>query len=148
MAGGKRSWPFVVTYSKRGGKSADFSRQKDGKSEHYIPDDQQLASNIPQQVFEESNYILPSVGPLLHYQVQFAFWCNDAHSRKVVSAQGGADNGGLTHRGVGAHLPPAPDGFLVPLGDPLHRLLAAPATGFQDAAHLGRVVGDSEPVSD
>jgi hypothetical protein len=44
-------------------------------------------------------------------------------------------------------LPPAPDGFLVPLGRSVHRLLAAPATGFQDAADLRRIVSDAESVS-
>jgi hypothetical protein len=43
---------------------------------------------------------------------------------------------------------PLPDGGRVPLGRPVYWSLAAPATGFQDASHLGRVVGDPEPVSD
>jgi len=42
---------------------------------------------------------------------------------------------------------PAPDGFLVPLGSPMYRLLAAPTTGFQDAAHLEGSYETPQPVS-
>jgi hypothetical protein len=43
---------------------------------------------------------------------------------------------------------PALDSLLVPLGSPLHWLLLAPATDLQDTTHLGRIIGDSELVSD
>src|SRR5918992_35099 len=69
-----------------------------------IPQHQQLPSNMPTQVLEEPDYILSSVGPLLYHQVQLASQGDASHGRQVVSAQGGPDDGSLTHRSVGAHL--------------------------------------------
>jgi hypothetical protein len=70
-----------------------------------IPDEQQLPSNMPQQVLEEPNYILPSVGSLLHHQIQLAFRSDASHSRKMFSAQRSTNDGGLAHWGVGSYYP-------------------------------------------
>src|SRR5919106_4754084 len=69
-----------------------------------IPEHQQLASNVTHQVLQEPHYLCSAVGSLLHHQVQLAFRSNAAHGRKVLSAQGGTDNGSLTQGSVGAHL--------------------------------------------
>jgi hypothetical protein len=45
-------------------------------------------------------------------------------------------------------LSPLLDGFLVSLGGSMYRLLAAPTTGLQNAADMGRMVRDPETVSD
>jgi hypothetical protein len=68
-----------------------------------IPDDQQLPSNMPPQVPKEPNYILPSVGFLLHHQVQLAPWGDTTQGRKVVSAQGSPNQWGLSDWGIGSY---------------------------------------------
>src|SRR5918992_3881616 len=68
-----------------------------------IPDDQQLPSNMPPQVPKEPDYILPSVGFLLHHQVQLASWCDASHSRKMVSAQGSTNHRSLSYWGIGSY---------------------------------------------
>src|ERR671914_2548518 len=66
-----------------------------------IPEHQQLPSNMPRQVLEETHHVGSSVGSLLHHQVELAFWSDAAHGRKVVSTQGSTDDRGLAHWSIG-----------------------------------------------
>lgn len=78
----------------------DFSAPMNWRS---IPDDQQLAFNLPQQVAQESSHICSFVCSLLHHQVQSAFLINGTDGRQMISADHLAQHRRLTSRRIGAH---------------------------------------------
>src|SRR5918992_2027382 len=67
-----------------------------------IPEHQQLSSNVPCQVLEETHHVGSTVGSLLRHQVQLAFPSDAAHRREVVSAQRGTNNRSLAYWGIGS----------------------------------------------
>ena len=68
-----------------------------------VPNDQQLAWNMPQKVLQEADDIDALKGAVLHQHVELSLWRDPADGRKMVSCQARADDRCLSHWGIGPH---------------------------------------------
>lgn len=66
-----------------------------------VPDDQELAGDVAQQVLEEADDIRALVWPLLHQHEQAPLWRHTADDGQMVATQREAENWRLPARGVG-----------------------------------------------
>ena len=78
----------------------DLSPAMNGSS---VPNDQQLAWNMPQKVLQEADDVDALKGAVLHQHVELSLWRDPADGRKVVSCQTRADDRRLPHWSVGSH---------------------------------------------
>lgn len=68
-----------------------------------IPDHQQLARDVTQQVLQKANHIRATISTLLYHQQQGTVQGDAADGRYVVPGQGHSQDGGLTAGSVGAY---------------------------------------------
>ena len=68
-----------------------------------VPDHQQFAGDVTQQVLQKADHIRATESTLLCHQQQGAVYCDAADGRYVVLGQRNSQNGGLTARSVGAY---------------------------------------------
>src|SRR3712207_1576830 len=68
-----------------------------------IPDDEQLARDLPQGVSQEAHHVWTLEGPLLVHHQQLALQGDAADYREMVAAKVLVQDGRPAHRGVGAH---------------------------------------------
>jgi hypothetical protein len=68
-----------------------------------IPDDEQLARDLPQEVPQEADHIRTLEGPLLLHHVKLAFHAAGADHRQMIACKVLMQDGSLAHRGIGAH---------------------------------------------
>jgi hypothetical protein len=68
-----------------------------------IPQDQQLARDVTQEMFEKAHNIGTSEGVVLDHHIQLSFRCDRSDGRQVIAAQVRAQDWGLTSGCIGAH---------------------------------------------
>ena len=68
-----------------------------------IPDDEQLARYLPQEVPQKAHHVLTVEGPLLLHHEELALQGDGADYREVVTAEVLVQYGSLAHRSIGAH---------------------------------------------
>ena len=68
-----------------------------------IPDHQELARNVIQQVLQKTHYIWPLEGMILDHQVKLACRGNRADRREVIPGQPLTQDGRLAYRGISAY---------------------------------------------
>ena len=67
-----------------------------------VPDDQELAGDVAQQMREEAHDVRARVGVILHQHAEPAGRCDAADDRQMIAAQWQAEDGSLTTRRGGA----------------------------------------------
>ncbi len=67
-----------------------------------IPEHQELAGDVAQQMLEEAHDIQARVGMVLHQHQQSARWGDAADDRQMIVGQGQAEDGSLPPGSVGA----------------------------------------------
>ena len=68
-----------------------------------IPDNHQLARDMPKQMLQEVHHIRAALGPLLSHQQEGPLHGDAADGRHVVSGQRDSQDGSLTAGGIGAY---------------------------------------------
>lgn len=68
-----------------------------------VPDHQQLALNMAQQMLQKAHNLRAAVGPLLRLVQQFAVHRDAADRRDALVSQGDAQDRRLANRGIGTH---------------------------------------------
>src|SRR5215212_1124140 len=68
-----------------------------------VPDEEQFARDLPQEVPQEADHIRTLEGPLLLHRVEFALHGDGADHGQMIARKLLVEDGRLTHRGVGAH---------------------------------------------
>jgi hypothetical protein len=68
-----------------------------------IPNDQQLARNVPQQVMQKIDYLLTTNGSLLHLHQQLARRCDATDDRQMLIATGHTQNRRFSFGGIGSN---------------------------------------------
>jgi hypothetical protein len=70
-----------------------------------IPNHEQFALDVPQEMFEETDNVLAIERPILHQEQQPLIWGDTADGRKMIACQRDAQHRRLSTRGVGTHDP-------------------------------------------
>src|SRR5215208_4368497 len=68
-----------------------------------VPDDEQLARNLAQQMPQEADHVRTLEGALLLHHQELALQSDGADHRQMIARKVLMQDGRLTHRGIGAH---------------------------------------------